>query len=350
MIIPSKNKLTVEEENHLFEICKEFGIVVQPIIGTHKTIYAMLGDERDALLVKKIEGLPFIERIDRIEAIYKLMAKDSDLKNHVMKIGQKVLGKDFVCIAGHCTVDPKEKQMFFETSFAVKEAGADALRGGVWKPRTSPHSFQGDAKSLDILMEARSKTGLPVDTEVMSRDQLKLCIDAGVDIVQVGARNALNYELLKDIGEMISGKKTMVLLKRSIHSGKVDEFLSAAEYIVAMGNPNVMLCPRGTQPTIDGFRNHPDESITILLKRKTWAPVVVDPSHSVGKSIYVPSACLASAAYGADGLCIEAHISPEKGIGDDPKQAITPDVLKSIISDCKVIAQQSKKYINRLLS
>lgn len=341
-------KLSAQEETQLKDICSEFGVNIQPIVGAHRTIYAILGDERDALLVKKIEGLSFIDRIDRIQSIYKLMAIDSELKNHRITINGKQLGKNFITIAGHCTIDPNNKSIFLDTAFAVKEAGADALRGGVWKPRTSPHSFQGDIKSLDILMDVREKTKMAVDTEVMNEEQVKLCVDAGVDILQVGARNALNYELLKKIGELIAGKNTLVLLKRSIHNGKIDEFLSAAEYIAAMGNPNIILCPRGTLPTLDGYRNYPDESISILLKQKTWAPVIVDPSHSVGKAQYVPFACLAAASYGADGICVETHICPSKGIGDDPKQAITPDVLKKIIADTNHIFQLKQKYIGGL--
>jgi 3-deoxy-7-phosphoheptulonate synthase len=205
----------------------------------------------------------------------------------------------------------------------------------VWKPRTNPYSFQGDVKSLDILMEASRRTGLPVDTEVMEEAHIKLALDAGVTTLQVGARNALNYSLLRAIGKAIGERDTAVLLKRSIHMGPLNEFISAAEYIAAFGNPNVILCPRGTTPTLDGYRNHPDESITPLLKEKTWAPVVVDPSHSVGKASYVPAAALAAVAYGADGLCIESHVEPAKGIGDDPKQALTPDVLKKTIRQAR---------------
>ncbi|MSU19624.1 MAG: 3-deoxy-D-arabino-heptulosonate 7-phosphate synthase, partial [Lacunisphaera sp.] len=133
------------------------------------------------------------------------------------------------------------------------------------------------------------------------------------------------------------GRETAVLLKRGMHLGTLSEFISAAEYIVNFGNPNVILCPRGTQPGLDGYRNHPDESITPLLKERTWAPVVVDPSHSVGKATYVPACALAAVAYGADGLCIEAHISPSHGLGDDPKQAITPKVLAELITRAKAL-------------
>jgi 3-deoxy-7-phosphoheptulonate synthase len=241
------------------------------------------------------------------------------------------LGRKLLVIAGQCTIDPKNPGYFYETAQAVKEAGAHVLRGGVWKPRTNPYAFQGDDKSLDILMEASRRTGLPVDTEVMGEDQLKLALDAGVPMLQVGARNALNYSLLRQIGSAVSGRKTIVLLKRSLHMGTLHEFISAAEYIANFGNPNVILCPRGTAPALDGYRNHPDESIVPLLKERTWAPVVIDPSHSVGKAAYVPACALAAVAYGADGLCIEAHVQPSKGIGDDPKQAVTPAVLAETI-------------------
>jgi 3-deoxy-7-phosphoheptulonate synthase len=147
----------------------------------------------------------------------------------------------------------------------------------------------------------------------------------------VGTRNALNYSLLRQIGSGIAGHGTVVLLKRSRHMGPIEEFIAAAEYIVNFGNPNVILCPRGTMPVLDGYRSHPDESVTPLLKERTWAPVVVDPSHSVGKATYVEACSLAAVAYGADGLCIEAHVQPSKGIGDDPKQSVTPEALRKII-------------------
>jgi 3-deoxy-7-phosphoheptulonate synthase len=179
-----------------------------------------------------------------------------------------------------------------------------------------------------------SAGGLKIITEVLSERHVEHVAQTA-DILQVGARNALNYSLLRAIGKAIGERTTAVLLKRSIHMGPLNEFISAAEYIAAFGNPNVILCPRGTTPTLDGYRNHPDESITPLLKEKTWAPVVVDPSHSVGKASYVPAAALAAVAYGADGLCIEAHVEPTKGIGDDPKQALTPDVLTKTIAQAK---------------
>jgi len=351
MIIPKEGHLTPKQEQELIAITGRFGIELQKITGATRSVYAMLGDERDALLIKRVEGLEYIDRVDTIQRPYKLMAKDSELANHKVRLGGFIIGNGrFTVIAGQCTIDPKNPQFFYETAEAVKEAGADILRGGVWKPRTSPHSYQGDHKAMDILLEAKARTGLPVDTEVMDSEQLDLALEAGVDLLQVGARNALNYGLLKEIGRKIKGRDTIVLLKRSMHMGKIEEFILAAEYVVAGGNPNIILTPRGTVPTMDGYRNHPDECITVLLKEKTWAPVLVDPSHSVGKAAYVPFAACAAAAYGADGLIVESHVKPLEGIGDDPKQAITPDVLTKTIRHARAIHAMQTEHIAHLVA
>lgn len=336
MILPKSNRLTPKQLAEVNEIVTSFGCRIQPIIGTVRTIYAILGDERDELMINRLEGLPFVERIDRIQSPFKLMDRRSDLATHRISAGGVTLGQELFVIAGACTIDPKNPNFLYETAQAVKEAGAHMLRGGVWKPRTNPYTFQGDTKSMEILMEASRRTGLPVDTEVMDEAQIQIALDAGVTCLQVGARNALNYSLLRAIGRAIAGRPdVMVLLKRGLHMGSLNEFISAAEYVVAFGNPNVALCPRGTAPTLDGYRNHPDESITPLLKEKTWAPVIVDPSHSVGRAAYVPACALAAVAYGADGLCIESHVNPSQGIGDDPKQSLTPEVLADTIAQAR---------------
>ncbi len=345
MIIPKKSKLNNDELKLLRSIVEEFNCKVGEVRGETKTVYPIIGDETSQLLFNRVEGLEFIDHVARIQVPYKLMHIENKLGNSHIKIGDVEIGKTFKVIAGQCTIDPKNPNYFLETAHAVKEAGADILRGGVWKPRTNPHSFQGDEKSLTILMEAKRQTGLPVDTEVMDESQIDIVLDAGVQMLQVGARNALNYGLLKIIGRKIKDKPDVgVLLKRSIHMGPADEFISAAEYIVSGGNSNVCLCPRGTIPKVEGFRNNPDESITLLLKQKTWAPIIVDPSHAMGKPEFVPKACLAAASYGADGVCVETHIDPKRGIGDDPRQSITPKVLKQVIEDCKEIASMSEKY------
>jgi 3-deoxy-7-phosphoheptulonate synthase len=337
MILPKATRLNPEQVAEVTAIVGEFGCSIQPIIGAVRTIYAIVGDERDELMINRLEGLPYVDRIDRIQSPFKLMDRRSDLSSHRITIGGVTLGEELLVIAGQCTIDPKNPGYYLETAAAVKEAGAHVLRGGVWKPRTNPYAFQGDAKSIETLMEASRQTGLPVNTEVMDEQQLELALGAGVQMIQVGARNALNYSLLRAIGRAVAKADTVVLLKRSLHMGALNEFISAAEYIVSFGNPNVILCPRGTAPALDGYRNHPDESITPLLKEKTWAPVVVDPSHSVGKASYVPACALAAVTYGADGLCIEAHVSPSHGIGDDPKQALSPSALADTIAQAKQI-------------
>jgi 3-deoxy-7-phosphoheptulonate synthase len=339
MILPKSNRLTPAQLAEVTGIVAEFGCTIQPIIGALRTIYAIVGDERDDLMINRLEGLDYVERIDRIQSPFKLMDKRSDLASHRIRLGGVTLGEELFVIAGPCTIDPKNPNYFYESAAAVKEAGAHMIRGGVWKPRTNPYTFQGDTRSMDVLLEGSRRTGLPVDTEVMEEAHIGLALEAGVNCLQVGARNALNYSLLRAIGRAVAGRDTAVLLKRSIHMGPVNEFISAAEYIAAFGNPNILLCPRGTAPGLDGYRNHPDESITPLLKEKTWAPVVVDPSHSVGKAAYVPASALAAVAYGADGLCLEAHVSPSHGIGDDPKQALTPEGLAETIRQARALWQ-----------
>ncbi|HQF37676.1 MAG TPA: 3-deoxy-D-arabino-heptulosonate 7-phosphate synthase [Opitutaceae bacterium] len=335
MILPKGKEFTPAQLAAATAIVAEFGCRLQPIVGAVRSIYAIVGDERDELMINRLEGLPYVDRVDRIQSPFKLMDARSDLAHHRIRIGGATLGRELFVIAGQCTIDPKNPNFFYETAAAVKEAGAQALRGGVWKPRTNPYAFQGDDQSLEILMEASRRTGLPVDAEVMNDHQLRLALGAGVHTIQVGARNALNYSLLQQIGRGIAGRDTAVLLKRSLHMGPIAEFISAAEYVVSFGNPNVILCPRGTAPAPDGYRNNPDECIVPLLKERTWAPVVVDPSHSVGRASYVPAAALAAIAYGADGLCLECHVAPSQGIGDDPKQAITPEVLKTLIGKAR---------------
>lgn len=341
MIIPHKNHLTESQLAEVTAIVSEFNCTIRPIVGEGMTIYAIIGDENSQLLVNRIEGLDYIKRVDRIQVPYKVLSSNNQQKPKIQLNG-KVLGQAFVVIGGHCAIDPKEPNLFIETAHALKESGVDAIRGGVWKPRTSPYSFQGDARALDTLLKARQETGLAVITEVMEFDEVKMCVDAGVDMLQVGARNALNYRLLTQIGELTSGTDTKILLKRSIHMGPVDEFILAAEYIAGAGNPQIMLCPRGTLPAMNGYRNNPDESITQLLKERTWAPVIVDPSHAVGKAAYVPRAALAAAAYGADGVIIESHCNPVKGTGDDPKQAITPEVMAKLVPALTQVWEASK--------
>jgi len=337
MIISKAPRLTDQQLAEVESIVGDFGCKIQVIFGAHRNIYAIIGDERSETMVNRLLGMDYIARVDRMESVYKLMDVRSDLANHRMIIGGVELGTEPFIAAGHCTIDPQNGNAFLETAAAVKEAGAHVIRGGVWKPRTSPHSYQGSSDTMKYLIEARERTGLPVIAEIMDEPQLAVALDAKVDMLQIGTRNALNYTLLAEIGRRTAEAGIPVLLKRGRHMGPVDEFISAAEYLAANGNPNVIFCPRGTMPSLDGFRNHPDECITPLLKDKSWAPVVADPSHSVGRAKFVPACSLAAIAYGADGLIIETHVDPITGIGDDPKQSITPDVLKKLIQDVRTM-------------
>jgi len=337
MIISKAPTLTDSQLAEVESIVGGFGCKIQVIYGAHRNIYAIIGDERSETMVNRLLGLEYVDRVDRMESVYKLMDVRSDLARHHIKVGDLQIGKEPLFIAGHCTIDPKNPSAFLETAAAVKEAGAHVIRGGVWKPRTSPHSFQGTSESMATLLEARDRTGLPVIAEIMDEAQLRIAVEAKVDMLQIGTRNGLNYTLLAEIGRCTAEAGIPVLLKRSRHMGPVDEFISAAEYLAANGNPNVIFCPRGTMPALDGFRNHPDESITPLLKEKSWAPVIADPSHSVGRAKYVPAASLAAIAYGADGLIIESHVDPISGIGDDPKQSVTPVVLKKVIDQARTL-------------
>lgn len=344
MIIPKQSKLTDEQLAQVRAIVADYHCVIQPIRGTERSIYAILGDERSETMINRLLGLDYVDRVDRIDSPYRLMDIHSELAKGKLTIGGATLKEEPLWIAGHCTIDPKEPQLLYETAHAVKEAGAHFLRGGVWKPRTMPYAYQGDSRAMDILLEARARTGLPVTTEIMDTEHLEIAIAAGVDMIQIGARNALNYPLLRRVGERTAGTETTVLLKRGRPMAPVDEFLAAAEYIAAAGNPNILLCPRGTLPAMDGYRNQPDEAITQLLKDKTWAAVVVDPSHSVGRARYVPGSTLAALGYGADGIIVETHIAPQKGIGDDPKQSITPAVLAKLIKDGNTVWKLRRKY------
>jgi 3-deoxy-7-phosphoheptulonate synthase len=337
MILSKESRLSEAQLTEVEGIVAEFGCRIQVIVGANRCVYAILGDEQHELMFNRLMGLPYVDRVDRMESPYKLMDLRGSLAGHQVCLPGWSGAGELLVIAGPCTVDPANPQALYETAHAVKEAGAQVLRGGVWKPRTTPYSFQGEPRSLDFMLEARARTGLPLCIEVMDPEQLDLALAAGVELLQIGTRNALNYSLLKVIGQRTQGGASVVLLKRGRHMAPIDEFISAAEYLVAGGNPNVMLCPRGTLPGLDGYRNYPDESIIPLLKQRTWAPVIYDPSHAVGRSDHVPASAKAAVAYGADGINIEVNVRPSKGIGDDPKQAITPDRLSKLIRDLRII-------------
>lgn len=249
----------------------------------------------------------------------------------IIEVGSvRIGGPHFVVIAGPCAVESPEQ--LASTATAVKDAGAAVLRGGAYKPRTSPYSFQGlGEEALDLLSLARSRTGMPIITELMDSDELPL-VKAHADIIQIGARNIQNFSLLKKLGTV----EKPVLLKRGLMT-TLDEFLMSAEYILAAGNPQVILCERGIRTFETATRNTLDLSAVPILKDRTHLPVIVDPSHAVGDCRYVCPLARAALAVGADGVMVEVHISPETALCDG-EQSLKPEVFRELMDDLRGMA------------
>ncbi|MDW8002720.1 MAG: 3-deoxy-7-phosphoheptulonate synthase [Deltaproteobacteria bacterium] len=253
----------------------------------------------------------------------KLVLKKEDEKKRVVKVDKLEIGRDFVVIAGPCSVE--DERQTIDTALAVKKAGAHMLRGGAFKPRTSPYAFQGlGLKGLKILKKAKEVTGLPIVTEVMDPRDV-LWVSEYADVLQIGARNMQNFSLLKEVGKA----KKPVLLKRGMHS-TIEEWLSCAEYILAEGNYDVILCERGIRTFERATRNTLDVSAVSVLREITDLPVIVDPSHAAGRASLVPSLSLAALAAGADGLMIEVHINPDTALSDK-EQSLRPEEFESLM-------------------
>ncbi|MCL2705862.1 MAG: 3-deoxy-7-phosphoheptulonate synthase [Spirochaetaceae bacterium] len=261
----------------------------------------------------------------------KLAGISKEKKHTVIEINGIKIGKDFVVIAGPCSVESEEQTL--KTAVAVKKAGADMLRGGAFKPRTSPYAFQGlGIEGFKILEKARKETGLPIVTEVIdARDVSWVCEYA--DVIQIGARNMQNYALLKEVGKL----KKPVLLKRGMHS-TLSEWLNCAEYILAEGNPNVILCERGIKTFETYTRNTLDLSIVPAAKEVTHLPIFVDPSHGTGKLSLIESMTYASIFAGADGIMLEVHIEPETAMSDSDQQ-LRPEDFEKIMNKIKKLKQ-----------
>ncbi|MGM0378719.1 MAG: 3-deoxy-7-phosphoheptulonate synthase [Bacillota bacterium] len=247
----------------------------------------------------------------------------------IVNIGSKQIGGDkFGVIAGPCAVESEEQ--LTEISESIKKSGANFLRGGAFKPRTSPYSFQGlREEGLKLLVKAREKTGLPIVTELMSADLLPLFLKYDVDVLQIGARNMQNFDLLKAVGKT----KKPVLLKRGM-SSTIKEFLMAAEYVMSQGNPNVILCERGIRTFEDFTRNTLDLSSVIAIKKLSHLPIIIDPSHATGKWWMVKDLAKAAAVVGADGLMVEVHNKPDEALSDGP-QSLIPERFDSLMNDLR---------------
>lgn len=330
MIVVMKAGVTQQQIDHVIERIEQLELRSHVIVGAERTVVAALGEKRDGAK-QSLENAEGVEKVLPILAPYKMAStevkKDPTCVTSLkLRIGAGHIG----VIAGPCSVEGK--QQILDVAHIVRDAGAQALRGGAFKPRTSPYSFQGlKEKGLEFLALARDETGLAIVTEVMAPEQVKL-VARYADVLQVGARNMQNYPLLEAVGETDKA----ILLKRG-PSATMDEFLLAAEYILKMGNPNVMLCERGIRTFEDHTRFTLPLASVPFLHQTTHLPVVVDPSHGTGKASLVAPMAVAAIAAGADGLIVEIHPDPEKALSDG-FQALTPNAFKLMMAECAKVA------------
>jgi len=331
MMIIMKANATPQQVEAVIERVKSAGLNVHLSQGVEATIIGAIGETHN-IPTDLFEGLEGVETVQRITQPYKLASRQFHPEDSVLPLnGFTVGGDEIVVIAGPCSVESRSQ--IIETAIAVKEAGAAALRGGVFKPRTSPYSFQGlGEEGLEHLAEARAQTGLPIVAEIMSQVQVELMVKY-VDVLQIGARNMQNFNLLRAIGET----RTSVLLKRGL-SATIEELLMSAEYILAGGNQQVMLCERGIRTFETSTRNTTDINAIPVLKNLTHLPVILDPSHSTGHADYVAAVARAAIAAGADGLIIEVHPDPAHALSDG-KQSLKPEKFAAMVKQIGQIAQ-----------
>ncbi len=324
---------TKEHVQHVIDLVRGYGLKEHPIYGTDRTVVACIGDKR---MVDKsaIENAPMVEQIVPILAPYKMASTEVKQTRTQIKIGPEkfpIGGRKIGVIAGPCAVESRDQLL--RAAEAVKAAGGIGLRGGAYKPRTSPYSFQGlREEGLKLLAEARDKTNLAIVTEVMGVNTIDT-VAQYADVLQIGARNMQNYPLLEAVGRT----DKPVLLKRG-PSSQLNEWLLAAEYIINAGNPNIILCERGIRTYEEYVRNTLPLAVVPALNEKTHLPVLVDPSHGTGHAYMVPAMCRAAVAAGADGLLIECHPDPEHAMSDGA-QSITPKALTELMPVLKRIAQ-----------
>ncbi|HUU29691.1 MAG TPA: 3-deoxy-7-phosphoheptulonate synthase [archaeon] len=331
MIIVMKEGATRQEIDHVFDRVRELGYKVHPIYGAQRTVVGAIGDERGKFRLKSLESLPGVESVIPILKPFKLVSSELKKERSVVRVGEDVAfgSRQFVVVAGPCSVESREQ--IIEVARRVKKAGARMLRGGAFKPRTSPYSFQGlEEEGLELLAEAREKTGLKIVTEVITPQDIPL-VARFTDVLQIGARNMQNFALLKQVGLL----DKPILLKRGI-SATVNEFLMSAEYVLSQGNPNVILCERGIRTFETYTRNTLDLSSVPLIRNLSHLPIIVDPSHSTGKPELVTPMSKAAAACGADGVIVEVHNNPEMALSDG-EQSLTPDAFDEFIKALKPI-------------
>ncbi len=326
MIISMRPHATKQEVDYVCERIGEFGYKVHSIVGEERVVIGVVGVGDVTQCLESLEATPGVEKAMRISAPYKFVSKEFRQDRTRIRVGRAEIGGDsFITMAGPCSVE-SEKQIM-ETAEAVAEAGATILRGGAFKPRTSPYDFQGmEGAGLKLLAKAREATGLAIVTEVMSDSDVDLVAEYA-DILQIGARNMQNFALLKKLGRC--GRP--VMLKRGL-SATIKELLMSAEYVVAHGNSDVMLCERGIRTFETATRNTCDISAVPVLNELTHLPVILDPSHAVGKRSLVPPIARAAVAVGADGMIVEVHPCPEKAVSDGA-QSLTIEGFRKMMHE-----------------
>jgi len=331
MILVMNIDATMEEITAVNERLEAMGFNNQVIQGVKKIVIGAVGDPLGSNAIKELTQMPGVEKIVPIMKPFKLVSREAQHEGSVIEVGNvQIGGKELVVIAGPCAVENQEQMM--QSALAAKSAGASMLRGGAFKPRTSPYSFQGlEEEGLKLLREASEATGLPVVTEVIDEHSLQIALEY-VDMLQIGARNMQNFRLLKAAGQT----NKPVLLKRGM-SATIEEWLMAAEYIMSEGNQKVILCERGIRTFETYTRNTLDLNAVPVVKRLSHLPIIVDPSHGTGDRQLVSPMSLAAIAAGADGLIVEMHPNPAKAVSDGA-QSLTPQGLHDLMGQLQVLA------------
>lgn len=338
MIIILKPNATKKQFDYIVKRAKKLGLTPHISKGKERTLIGLIGPE-DVLRVTPLEAFPGVERVIPVLAPYKLVSREIHAKNTTITLrkGITIGGKQIVVIAGPCAIE--NFKTLYESAKKSKEAGATVLRGGAFKPRTSPYTFQGlGEKGLKFLKQVGKKLHMPTVTEVMDPRDVRL-ISKYADILQIGARNMQNFNLLKEVGQT----KMPVILKRGL-SATIKELLMSAEYILSEGNFNVILCERGIRTFEQATRNTLDISAIPVIKSLSHLPVIVDPSHASGKWELVPPLAKASVAAGCDGLLIEVHIKPEEALSDGT-QSLVPHRFASLMKELKLIAHAVQRTL-----
>jgi len=334
MVVMVRQDVPREKIDHLIGWLEGKNLIVREFRGQQQIVLGLIGDTK-SIDIDMVKSLEIVESVAEMTDTFKASNRKIHPDDSVIAVkpGLTIGGGNFALIAGPCSVESREQIVYVAEE--VKSAGAQFLRGGAFKPRTSPYDFQGlGEEGLDLLVEARKATGLPIVTELMDLRSLDLFIEKEIDVIQVGARNTQNYDLLKELGKV----KNAILLKRGL-AGTIKELLMSAEYIMANGNENVILCERGIRTYEYAYtRNTLDLSAVPVLKSLTHLPVVVDPSHGTGRADMVPSMSLAAAAAGADGIIVEVHNDPPHALCDGV-QALTPSEFRSLVEKIRKIRE-----------